>query len=200
MIIGLTGGIGSGKTTVCKLFAKLGVPVISADEIAHDLLKTNHAVYQAVRNKFGEEFLDAKSNIDRHKLRARIFSAEDEKLWLEQLLHPLIKEEIIERTKNIVYPYCVVEIPLLVEVGWQDLVDRILTIDCTEELQLARATARDGTVNKQIANVIANQITREKRRTASNDIIENAGDLKTLQQHVEQMHHHYLELASFKGR
>lgn len=195
MIVGLTGGIGSGKTTVCKLFAKLGVPVINADEISHNLLKTNHTVYQTIKNKFGDQILDRDQNIDRAKLRARVFANPAERLWLEALLHPLIKAEILEHTKNVVYPYCIVEIPLLIEVGWQELMDRILTVDCSPELQLARATKRDGKVDQEIAAIIANQITREERRAASNDIIENAGDMALLKKHVEQMHHHYLDLV-----
>lgn len=200
MIVGLTGGIGSGKSTVGKLFAKLGVPVVSADEIAHELLKHNHAVYQAVKNKFGEQLLDQTQQIDRRRLRNMIFSNPAEKIWLEELMHPLIKREIIQHAKNFVYPYCVVEVPLLIEVGWQELVDRILTIDCDEELQIQRATSRDGKVDPNISEIIANQITRKERRAASNDIIENSGDLNHLSKRVEDIHRHYLELATYKHK
>lgn len=200
MIVGLTGGIGSGKSTVGKLFARLGVPVISADEIAHELLKHNHAVYQAVKNRFGKELLDQDQQIDRRKLRNMIFSNPAEKLWLEDLMHPLIKAEIIQHAKNFVYPYCVVEVPLLIEVGWQELVDRILTIDCAEELQMQRATSRDGNVDPNIAEIIANQITRQERRAASNDVVENSGDLNHLSKRVDDLHHHYLELATYKHK
>lgn len=198
MIVGLTGGIGSGKSTVGKLFARLGVPVISADEIAHELLTHNHAVYQAVSNRFGDSLLDTEQQIDRRKLRNMIFSNPAEKQWLEDLMHPLIKQEIIQHVKNFVYPYCVVEIPLLLEVGWQDLVDRILTIDCSEELQMQRATSRDGNVDPNIAAIIATQITRKERKAASNDVVENSGDLNHLSKRVEDLHHHYLELATYK--
>lgn len=200
MIVGLTGGIGSGKSTVGKLFARLGVPVISADEIAHELLKHNHAVYQAVKNRFGEELLDQDNQIDRRKLRNVIFSNPAEKLWLEDLMHPLIKEEIIKHAKNFVYPYCIVEVPLLIEVGWQEMVDRILTIDCAEELQMQRATSRDGNVDPNIAEIIANQITRKERRAASNDVIENSGDMNHLSKRVNDLHQHYIELATYKHK
>jgi len=196
LIVGLTGGIGSGKSTVCKMFAKHGVPIISADAIAHELLKTHHEVFQAVKNKFGDEYIDDTSSIDRKKLRKTVFSHPEERLWLEDLLHPLIKEEIIEHTKNIVYPYCIVEIPLLVEVHWQELVDRVLLIDCTEEMQRKRAASRDQEIEEEIEHIIANQITREERRAASNDIIDNAGDMLNLQKHVDQMHKRYIELAA----
>lgn len=178
------------------MFAKLGVPVISTDEIGHELLKTNHAVYQAIKNKFGNDCLDSHHNIDRKKLAEKVFSSTRNKQWLEALLHPLIRDELVARTKNILYPYCIVEIPLLIEAGWQNLVDRILTVDCSTDLQMARAKHRDGSIDKQTANIIANQITREERRAASNDIIENAGDLALLKQHVEQLHHRYLNLAA----
>ncbi len=196
MIVGLTGGIGTGKTAVCAIFKHLGVPVINADEIARHIMDTDKGVLQTLVQKFGHGFLDANNKIDRNKLREQIFNNPADKLWLEKFLHPLIGASITEQAKNITYPYCVVEIPLLIEAGMQNLVDRILTMDCPEELQLQRALQRGVHSEEQIKAFISSQVTRERRLAISNDIIENTGDMPTLIKRVEQLHELYLSLAT----
>ncbi|HSX20123.1 MAG TPA: dephospho-CoA kinase [Gammaproteobacteria bacterium] len=196
MIVGLTGGIGSGKSTVCALFKHLGVPIISADEIAHHLIDTDKKIFLAIVQKFGHEYLDAGQKLDRHKLRQLIFTNPADKLWLETLLHPLIAKEIVNQAQEVTYPYCIVEIPLLIEAGMQDIVDRILTVDCPVEVQLARAIQRDQYPEAEIRAIIANQITREKRLASTNDVLETNVAMPELIKRVEKLHHVYLSLAS----
>lgn len=196
MIVGLTGGIGTGKSTVCGIFNHLGVPIINADDIAHDIVNTDKTVFQAIIQKFGKDFLTPDHKIDRHKLRIQIFTIPADKLWLERLLHPLIGKEIQRQAKSITYPYCVAEIPLLIEANMQDIVDRILTLDCPVELQLQRALQRNIHTETEIRAIIAAQIKREQRLAVTDDIVENTGDVPTLIKHIERLHHKYLSLAS----
>lgn len=196
MIVGLTGGIGAGKSTVCGIFKHLGVPVISADEIAHELVDTDHTVLQSIIQKFGKQFLTHEQKLDRRKLRQQIFSHPTDKLWLEQLLHPLIGREIVAQAKEISYPYCIAEIPILVEANMQDIVDRILTVDCSPDEQLKRAVERENFSPDEIKSIIANQITREHRLAVTNDVIENHGDMQTLIKRVEELHRLYLSLSN----
>jgi dephospho-CoA kinase len=195
MIVGLTGGIGTGKSTVCAIFKRLGVPVISADEISHKIVDTDKAVFQAIVKKFGKECLTAGNKIDRKKIRQRIFSVPEERVWLEKLLHPLIGQEILRQAKIMTYPYCVAEIPLLIEAGLQNIVDRIVTVDCSEDLQLKRAMQRDHHSEEEVRAIIKTQLTRKKRLNVSDDVIENHGDMAALVDRVEQLHHLYLSLA-----
>lgn len=196
MIVGLTGGIGTGKSTVCGIFKHLGVPIINADEIAHQLVDSDKSIFQAILQKFGKQFLTPEQKIDRRKLRAQIFTIPADRLWLERLLHPLIGKEIVQQAKTFTYPYCVAEIPLLVEAQMQDIVDRILTLDCPLELQLQRALQRHEHSEPEIRAIIAAQITREKRIAASNDVVENTGDMPSLIKRIEQLHQLYLSLSS----
>lgn len=196
MIVGLTGGIGTGKTTICNIFKHLGVPIISADEISHQIIETDQSVLHSIQHHFGKDPLIENNKIDRNILRKLIFSNSKDKVWLEQLLHPLIASQIIVETKKITYPYCIVEIPLLIEANMQNLVDRILTVDCNPELQLQRAIQRGIHSEEDIQHFIATQITRDKRLAITNDIIENNADMPALIKRVEQLHKLYLSLAS----
>lgn len=193
MIVGLTGGIGSGKSTVCKMFASLGAPIISADQIAKQIVDSDHAVLQQIIDKFGDQYLTANHTLDRRKLKNMIFMQPQQRLWLEKLLHPLIIKEIQRQTKEIEYPYCIVEIPILVEAGFQNIVDRILTIDSPVQLQLKRAMERDQHNKIEIENIIANQITREGRLAVTDDIIDNSTDLNSLEAQVYKLHNLYLQ-------
>ncbi len=194
MIVGLTGGIGAGKTTVCNLFKQLGVPVISSDAIAHDLADTPD-ILQTIIDKFGTEYLDRNKKLDRHKLKHRIFTYEDDRIWLENLLHPLIKQEISKQAKPATYPYCIVEIPLLFETNMQDSVDRVLTIDTISELQIQRTTQRDTGSKYDVEAIMATQISRQKRLLGAHDVIDNTRDLDHLQQQVQNLHQRYLQLG-----
>jgi dephospho-CoA kinase len=200
MIIGLTGGMGSGKSTVANLFKNLGVPIFSADDIAREILDTDKTVQQAIVQKFGSKCLKANNTIDRHALGQIIFADQQSRLWLEALLHPLVAREFIANANNSTYPYCIVEIPLLIEAKMQDKVDRILTVDCTEEQQIKQALSRGRHNESEIKARIANQITRKERLAASDDIIENDYELASLQTRVKELHNFYLSLAADKNR
>lgn len=200
MIVGLTGGIGAGKSTVANLFKNIGVPIFSADEIAHKILETDRTIQQAIIKKFGRKCLKANNTIDRNALAQIIFADQDSRIWLEALLHPIVAREYIASANNNTYPYCIVEIPLLIEAKMQDKVDRILTVDCTEEQQLKQALARGHHSESEIKARIANQITNEQRLAASNDVIENIYDLSSLQTRVKELHNLYLSLAAGKNR
>lgn len=195
MIVGITGGIGSGKSTACKLFQSLGVSFISADQIAHQLLETDPIIFKAIVERFGSDILDKQHKLNRAKIQQIIFNSQDDKQWLEQLLHPIIKQKIASETKNFSTPYCIVEIPLLIEAQMQDSVDRVLTIDCTENLQVERAMRRDNSSRQTVQSIMANQITRKTRLSNSDDIIDNSGDLETLKKLVIHQHNYYLSLT-----
>lgn len=196
MIVGLTGGIGAGKSTVADLFKNLGVPIFSADDIARKILSTDKNLQQAIISKFGNKCLKANNSIDRHALGQIIFADQNSRLWLESIMHPLIAKEFIASANNNPYPYCIVEIPLLIEANMQNKVDRILTVDCPEEQQLKQAIARGRHNESEIKARIANQITRQQRLAASHDIIENIYDLESLQTRVKELHNFYLSLAT----
>ena len=193
MKVGLTGGIGSGKSTVAGMFFELGVPIIDADAIAHQIVASNTEVLQQIINKFGAEYLTNEHTLDRRKLKKIIFAYPASKTWLEQLLHPLISKEITKQAQVVAAPYCIVEIPLLIEAGLQNTVDRILIVDCPQELQLQRAMQRDKLTAAEVKKIIATQITRDKRLGVADDIIVNTGDLAYLKNEVRRLHNLYLE-------
>ena len=198
MIVGLTGGIGAGKSTVASMFAAIGVPIINADEISHDLMH-NHSIIKKVTAHFGTEYLTSENTLDRKKLRQRIFESPPDKLWLETLLHPLIKQEIKLRTKKLNSKYCIVEIPLLIEAGMQDCVDRTLTVTSPQELQIQRAMLRDNSSKQAIQAILDSQISDNQRLALSEDIIHNSSDLARLKQQVAAQHQFYLQLAAPKN-
>lgn len=196
MIVGLTGGIGTGKSTVCGIFKHLGVPIINADDIAHEIVDTDKSIFQAIVQKFGKEFLNDEHKIDRRKLREQIFTIPADRLWLEKLVHPIVEKQIVEHAKSFTYPYCIAEIPLLLEANMQAIVDRILTLDCPADMQLQRALQRNIHTEAEIKAIIAVQISRQKRLAASDDIVENTGDMPALIKRIEQLHQLYLSLSS----
>lgn len=195
LIIGLTGGIGSGKSTVVGLFRKLGIGVIDADEIAHQLVEPGNAALENIANLFGQEYLQPDGSLDRRRMRQRIFSDPVAKEKLESILHPLIREEMLEQGGKLESPYCIFSIPLLFEQGWQDMVDRVLVIDCTVELQIQRICKRDNITEQEAMAIINSQIDRSSRLQAADDIIENSDDMASLADKVNVLHKHYLQLA-----
>lgn len=194
MIIGLTGGIGCGKSTAAAMFSELGVPVLSADKISAELLEHDAHIFSMVVEKFGSEILKEPGVIDRTKLRKRIFTNDTEKSWLEALLHPAIRQQLIERTQKITAPYCIVEIPLLLETDMLDMVDRVLTIDCPVAAQLERSTKRDQSSEADIMAIINAQINRDLRIMRSDDLIDNSKDLAWLRQQIVNKHAWYLQM------
>jgi dephospho-CoA kinase len=193
--VGLTGGIGSGKSTVARLFAEHGVPVIDADEIAHRLTRPREPATRKILDTFGDSIATTEGGIDRKRLAQRIFDNAAERRQLEAILHPLIRREIELATKVYAAPYCLIVIPLLVETGQGDLVDRVLVVDIDETRQIERVRMRDGRSDPEIRAIIRAQAGRRERREAADDVIENNGDLDSLRKQVEALHGRYLRLA-----
>jgi len=192
--IGLTGGIGSGKTTVANYFEELGVPVIDADEISRRIVKPGLPAYEAIVHEFGEEVLTESRQLDRGKMRKLIFSDSQAKVKLESILHPLIRAEIKNNVNGLVSDYCIIAIPLLIETGQISLVDRILVVDVDPQIQITRTQARDGDSSAQIEAIIKSQVSREDRCAAADDVLNNSGDAKQLKEKVEKLHLQYLGL------
>lgn len=193
--IGLTGGIGTGKSTVAQLFARRGVPVIDADEIAHAIVVPGLPAHAEIVDAFGPGILDDKGNIDRARLREQVFADSRARKRLEAILHPRIREAMARRGREIKAPYCLMVIPLLVETRQDADVDRVLVVDAPEELQLARVAARSGLTEEAARKIIAAQASRETRLARADDTILNDGDLAQLEQAVERLHRLYLTLS-----
>ncbi|GAA5139193.1 dephospho-CoA kinase [Thalassotalea piscium] len=193
-IVGLSGGIGSGKTTVSKLFEQHGVSVIDADIIARDVVVKGSEALTLIIEYFGENFLLPTGELDRTKLRTRIFSNSKDKLWLNNLLHPLIRKNIIQALEQAPSDYCLLVAPLLLENNLQHLVDRVLIVDVSEEIQIKRTLTRDKSSEVEIRAIINSQISRHSRQQAADDIINNNDtDLAKLEENVRLLHQKYLE-------
>ncbi|CAL1239164.1 dephospho-CoA kinase [Candidatus Methylocalor cossyra] len=191
--IGLTGGIGCGKSTVAALFQALGVPVLDADQIARELVEPGQPALEAIVNHFGPGIVVA-GKLDRARLRQLVFAAPEQRRWLESLLHPLIYAELERRLASLSGPYCLLVIPLLLESGRRSFVDRVLVVDCPEPVQRQRVKSRDGMSDAEVDRLLAAQLGREERLRAADDVIENAGAPESLPPQVEQLHRAYLAL------
>jgi len=189
--IGLTGGIGSGKSTVCKIFSEFGVPVIDADIIANSLVRPGMPALEEIAKTFGKELISNDGTLDRKKIRDQIFANETERKKLEDILHPAVYKEISVQVENINSKYCIVAIPLLLETDASKTVDRILVIDVPRELQSQRASNRDKTNKSDIDAIIDSQISRDDRLAAADDIINNEGDIESLHSQVSDLHEYY---------
>lgn len=199
--IGLTGGIGSGKSTVAELFGTLGATVIDADAIAHALTAPGGSAMQAIRAAFGDDFIDAGGALDRAKMRNLAFADPAAKKNLETILHPLIRAESDRLSATASGPYVILMIPLLVESGGakppgRDRYRRIAVVDCPPEIQVARVMARSGLSEPQVRAIMAAQASREQRLAAADDVIDNAGLAQALRPQVERLHRQYLALAA----
>jgi len=175
-VVGLTGGIGSGKSLVAARFADLGVPVIDTDLIARELVMPGTPALARIAERFGEAILQADGSLDRGALGRRVFDDPQARHWLEQLLHPLIRDTVSERIAGIDAPYCLVVIPLLVETGRWAVLDRVLVVDVPEQTQLRRTMARDGLDEARVRAILAAQCSRDARLSAADDVIVNDGD------------------------
>ncbi|MGZ3159356.1 MAG: dephospho-CoA kinase [Burkholderiaceae bacterium] len=194
--IGLTGGIGSGKTTVANLFGAKGAAVIDTDHIAHQLTHAGGSALPAIRAQFGEDFLTPEGAMDRAKMREHVFADPVAKKRLESILHPLIRMETARAAKQATGEYLLFVVPLLVESGtWKDQVSRILVVDCPEELQIKRVVQRNGLTESQVRAIIATQATREARRAVADDILLNDGDAASLAPEIDRLHSLYASLA-----
>ncbi len=199
-VIGLTGGIGSGKTAATDRFAALGISIVDADIASRIVVEPGTPALSRIAEHFGTEILLNDGSLNRATLRKIIFADPAEKVWLEKLLHPLIAEEIKRQLESARSPYVVFVSPLLTESSQHELCDRILVIDAPEELQLERTIQRDNNDAAQVQRIIASQASREYRLTHADDVIENTGSLENLSQQVAALHSRYLELATEKSR
>lgn len=189
--IGLTGGIGSGKSTACEIFSELGVPIIDADIVARKVVQAGMPALQLIKEKFGEDIITKDGLLDREKARDQIFTNEIDRKKLENILHPVIYERIVHETENIDSSYCIISIPLLLETEALDIIDRVLIIDVSEKLQLSRASVRDNASLNDIERIIQTQISRDNRLAAADDIINNEGDIKNLRRQIHNLHKFY---------
>lgn len=194
--VGLTGGIGSGKSTVATLFTRHGAPVIDTDEIARTLATPDTPTHREIVSAFGREVLGATGEIDRARLRKIVFSNTDERRRLEAILHPRIRAEVTARITASRAAYCLVVAPLLIEAGFTDLVDRILVIDADDSLRLERTKARSGLSEAEIRGIMSSQLDRQERLRQANDVITNNSDIAHLEREVARLHGTYLTLAS----
>jgi len=197
-IVGLTGGIGSGKTAVSDSFAELGIDIVDADLVSRIVVEPGTPALAAIAEHFGSDILTQDGQLDRAQLRAIIFKDPEAKHWLEALLHPLIAEEIQRQLQSISSPYGIFVSPLLIEAGQRLFCDRVLVVDVPESVQLERTMTRDSNDREQVERIIASQIIRQDRRAAADDILDNSQDLSTLKDRVAALHAQYLELAKEK--
>ena len=196
LIIGLTGGIGSGKSTVADYFAQLGIPVIDADLVARELVVPGSPALREITGVFGPDVLLADGNLDRALLRKQVFIVPEQRRRLEAILHPRIYAEMRRRAQALHAAYCILVIPLLLETGGTVLVDRVLVVDAPESLQRDRARSRDGMSDEILEAILRSQISRAERLRAADDVIVNDGDLSHLRQQVAALHRRYLDLAT----
>lgn len=197
-IVALTGGIGSGKTTVANEFAKLGVPLVDADVIARQVVEPNTPALISIQQHFGQDVLNHDGTLNRGFLRTVVFSEPKEKAWLNALLHPLIQQETQTQLQQANYPYVLWVIPLLIENKISHLADRVLVVDVTREEQIERTIRRDDTSLEHVINILNAQVSREERLSYADDIITNHTDDTELPNKVAELHKQYLALAAQK--
>ena len=193
-ILGLTGGIGSGKSAAAEHFATLGVHMVDADHAARWVVEPGRPALAKIVDRFGDAVLLPDGQLNRAALRERIFTSEEERRWLEQLLHPLIGEEIAANLARAESPYAILVSPLLVESGQRRMTQRVLVVDTPEHLQLERTMRRDKVSEEQVRAILKAQAVREDRLKHADDVLLNDGDLAHLHQQVERLHQFYLGL------
>ena len=198
-VVGLTGGIGSGKSTIAELFAELGVPIIDADLVARQVVEKGSPLLAEIAAHFGPEILLEDGALNRAALREKVFNHESEKQWLNQLLHPAIRHEMLRQLAAQQAPYCIFMVPLLIENNLTALCQRVLVVDVSEQTQMTRASQRDNNQLALIKNIMQSQVSRSERLQHADDVINNDADLSEslpqLKQKVLSLHHLYLQLA-----
>ena len=199
--VGLTGGIGCGKTTVADLFAARGAAVIDTDLIAHQLSAPGGVAMPAILAAFGPAFVQPDGALNRARMRERVFGNPAEKARLEAILHPLIRSETERQAEAAVGPYLLFVVPLLVESGkWKERVERVLVIDCPEALQVSRVMQRSGLSAAQVGAIMAAQVSRTVRLAAADDVLHNDGDTAALPAQVDALHARYVQMAALGKR
>lgn len=200
LVIGLTGGIGCGKSAVAELFAEQGISIVDTDQIARQLTAAGEPALAAIASGFGAEFLLPDGELDRPRLRHLIFSSPEAKEKLEAILHPLIRKEVKRRLALAQSPYAMVAVPLLLETGaYRDIAQRILVVDCSEAQQVERVVARNGLDEAEVHAIMAHQLSRQERLRQADDIVDNHGIQPALSPQVKRLHLRYLELAAPQG-
>ena len=195
MIIGLTGGIGSGKSAAAALFKDIGVDLIDADDLARDSLSINSEGYKLFIEEFGDKYLDENKNINRELIRKLIFNDSDAKSKLENIIHPIVRSGIETFIKNKKSDYCIIVVPLIFETNSSKIYDRVLVIDCDVDVQISRTSKRDNQTKSDIENIVNKQATREQRLSIADDVIVNNGSLDLLRNEVLKIHKKYLEIV-----
>ncbi|MDD2768423.1 MAG: dephospho-CoA kinase [Methylococcus sp.] len=196
LVVGLTGGIGAGKSTVADLFARHGVSVFDADEVARRLLEPGQAAFKAVVRVFGPSLVRADGHLDRDALRRRVFAEPKSRKRLEAILHPRVYAELDRLALGAPGDYCLLCIPLLLESGRRSFVDRLLVVDCPEPLQVERVVRRSGLPAEEVRAIMAAQLSRIERLAAADDVIVNSGDTAALEPEVAALHRRYGALAA----
>ena len=195
--IGLTGGIGCGKSTVASLFAEHGVTVIDSDVISHRLTGTGGAAIEAIRAAFGDSYIDAGGALDRPRMRQLIFSDFDAKQRLQAILHPLIRAQMLGEVSENASPYLLLVIPLLFETGnYLEQLQRVLVVDCAESLQISRAMQRSGLTEQEVRAIMGQQIPRGERLRRADDILTNEAGMDALRSQVAQFHRRYIDFSA----
>ncbi|MBW8189548.1 dephospho-CoA kinase [Neiella marina] len=195
-VVGLTGGIGSGKTTVANEFERLGAGLVDADIIAREVVAKGESTLAEIHHRFGDQVLAADGELNRDALRQQVFSDESQRQWLNNLLHPLIRQRMIDQSQQQVAPYTILVIPLLVENKLQTLCKRVLCVDVPVSVQVLRTSQRDGVTNSSAKAIIARQATRWQRLRAANDVLNNNRVLESVAKDILHLHQHYLEFAT----
>jgi dephospho-CoA kinase len=195
--IGLTGGIGCGKSSAARIFARLGAAVVDTDEISHELTRAGGAAMPAILDAFGAQLLTADGALDRTRMRVLVFRDATAKERLEAILHPLIRQESQARVTRARAPYVVLVVPLLLETNaYRGIIERVLVVDCEERQQIERTRARSGLSDSEVEAIMAAQLPRAVRLAAADDVLPNDGDLEKLQRDCEALHRQYLALAA----
>ena len=196
-VVAITGGIGSGKTTIANQFAALGIEVVDADLIAREVVAPGTPALAAITSHFGPEILTEQGLLDRRVLRERIFSDPAAKSWLNALLHPIIRSEMLRQCAAVSSPYCLLVVPLLVENRLTELADRVLVIDVDEATQIERTCHRDGVSREQAQAILASQASRSERLAMADDVLDNqSGTTETIRARILALHETYLAFAS----
>ena len=196
LVVGITGGIGSGKSAVSDRFAERGIDVVDADLASRAVVEPGRPALEAIRAHFGDAVISEDGTLDRAALRHKVFADPDERRWLEALLHPLIAEEIRSGIGAARSPYAILVSPLLFESGQVNMVSRVLVVDVPESLQISRTAVRDGNSEEQVRAIMAAQTDRQTRLARADDVIVNDGSLDDLDRQVDALHQRYLDLAA----
>ena len=195
LIIGLTGGIGSGKSTIADMFADLGVPIIDMDRIARQIVEPGRPALAQIKQAFGEKIVDVNGHLNRQQLSKIIFDSAEKRHQLEAILHPLIRQETERQLAELKAAYCIIVIPLLLESNQRNLVDRILVVDVSETLQITRTMQRDDISADQVRKILAAQVQRDSRLNAADDVIDNTFEMEDIRARVKELDQQYRALS-----